>query len=131
MKKLLTVAAILFCIGCSAQTVISTDTVHFVQFDSVSMEWEDQVEPWLSPCIMEFNEKWTVLLHTCEDITSTYYLKDKQGDLVKDGYLIFNSVSDAGGKYKLIIGKRMVFMYDQDGNTGIFYEIKSFIRNGK
>lgn len=75
--------------------------------------------------LFEFNKSETMFYHTIENMTSTYYVKSKEYDNLKNIWT-YNVVSDVGNYYICFVqpDANLIKMLGMDGVLSMFY-IKS------
>lgn len=125
MKKLLIICLL------SVLSFVANAQVSFSCTHREVCYWSDQSKSYeecyryKESSLFEFNKSETMFYHTIENMTSTYYVKSKEYDSLKNIWT-YNVVSDAGNYYICFVhpDANLIKMLGMDNVLSMFY-IKS------
>lgn len=124
MKKILLITLLILSFKVKSQVSFSCTHREVCHWNEQSQQFEECYK-YKESSLFEFNKSETMFYHTIENMTSTYYVKSKEYDALKNIWT-YNVVSDVGNYYICFVhpDANMIKMLGMDNVLSMFY-IKS------
>ena len=124
MKKILLITLLILSFKVKSQVSFSCTHREVCHWNEQSQQFEECYK-YKESSLFEFNKSETMFYHTIENMTSTYYVKSKEYDSLKNIWT-YNVVSDVGNYYICFVhpDANMIKMLGMDNVLSMFY-IKS------
>lgn len=124
MKKILLITLLILSFKVKSQVSFSCTHREVCYWNDKSKSYEECYK-YKESSLFEFNKSENMFYHTIENMTSTYYVKSKEYDNLKNIWT-YNVVSDVGNYYICFVqpDTNLIKMLGMDGVLSMFY-IKS------